>query len=89
MFYPYKQRKYFWADVVWVIMVGGWAILGALDAIVYYFMISSRFSSEIDMFNVGVIVGKVALVPLALYFNGLLLYENFYEALITAFKALL
>ena len=67
----------FTRTAIWMVLTVLSVGFFAADAVVYYFMIQSRFVSEIDMFSLGVIAGKAILVPLGLYFFGVVAYSNF------------
>uniref|UniRef100_A0A7S3CQ92 Uncharacterized protein n=1 Tax=Strombidium rassoulzadegani TaxID=1082188 RepID=A0A7S3CQ92_9SPIT len=72
---------YFPPYVLYVSLVLFTGALAAVDDIVYVFMLPERVTVHFDLFNGGIIVGKVLRVLLSLYFNGFLLYENWIDTL--------
>ena len=57
-------------------------IFNSLDNLAYMIVLASRLAAHQDMFNIGIVAGKVLVSISFWYFNGFLLYENVFDAII-------
>ena len=64
------------SNILWIIIVGSSLISFIVDDVVYGFMIPGRLDIHGDSFSVAIVVAKVILHILFLYFNGILFYQN-------------
>ena len=59
-------------------MAGYYTVLG-IDNLVYFSMLFQRISVHNDMFNYGIVTGKVIVLLLSFYFNGIIFYDNYLD----------
>ncbi len=65
----------------WVIIVSMTSLFYFLDELVYWYMIMPRITVHYDLFNFGIIIGIFFKNILYLYFNGFILYANYFAVL--------
>ena len=51
-------------------------VLAGVDDIAYIYMLPERVMIHLDLFNFGIIGGKIMRAALSLYFNGFIFYSN-------------
>ena len=58
------------------------------DLVVSVMNFYTQWLVHFDLFNLGVIGGKLLLVPMSLYFNGILFYQNWIDAVLMLAQAI-
>ena len=71
---------------VWIVICIFSFLLVGIDVVLGGFNFYTRWTQHFDLFNFGVLAGKVLLIPMALYLNGVVLYQNQFELVLNAFR---
>ena len=66
----------FKTNLEWIVFIVFSFFFSFLDGLAYLTMLMSRLVAHQDMFNFGVVAGKVLVSVAFWYFNGFFLYEN-------------
>ena len=77
--YRESSTSYMGRKIVWILLVVFTYLLTAVDDVMTALMIWERIIEHMDLFNIGVIVGKVLRAVLSIYFNGFWFYQNYFE----------
>ena len=63
----------------WILFMAGYYTILGIDNLVYFSMLFQRISVHNDMFNYGIVTGKVIVLLLSFYFNGIIFYDNYLD----------
>ena len=71
---------------VWLVIVLFSGIMTAVDDVVYFSILSTRISVHNDLFDYGIIAGKLFEAVSSIFFNGIIFYHNYFQAIIDLIK---
>ena len=65
--------------IKYVLFLVFYYLVTSVDNLIYFSMLFQRISVHHDLFNYGIVTGKVIVFVLSFYFNGFILYDNFLD----------